>query len=965
MLEMLLVFAIFAVLAGIIVFSLQPADVLQDANNIKVLQTTKDIESAIQAYSIAHRGNLTALLGGISEEGYYDICKQDVTDDSCVNLTLLVSEGNLSNIPIDSANAGTYSTGYKLYYKPETKKYDVLTNSEYTSAVASEDPLANGLIGYWKMDEGSWNGTSGEVIDASGNAKNAVAVNGAYISGGKFGNGGTFDGTNDYVNAGDLGTLPAKGTLSFWMKPTAVQNYRNPIATKYNGGNAGFRFEEYTTASPYGGFNVIMGNDAGTYTSHSYLTSTILTVNNWYHVILTWDTLANTVVGYLDGVQKFSEAQTYWPTTIPAMAIGSGFDLTRYWKGNLDEVRIYDRILTSEEATTLYSWGPGPIRHWKFDETGGVIAQDSADFTPIVATGGTVTEVGDYRIHTFTSSGTFTVTSAQSNSTVEALVVAGGGGGGSRHGGGGGAGGILNSLLSLNTQSYAVTVGNGGSGGNYGTNSPSGAGFAGGNSVFSTLTAIGGGGGCTYDGCPAAGGSGGGGAGVMSRTGAAGTAGQGFAGGTGSVSTGSGGGGGGASIVGENSVSNNGGNGGSGIANSISGTSVFYGGGGGGGSDGGYSGGTGGNGGGGHGGNGGDSVGMTAGSANTGGGGGGNRSGSYGPGAAGGSGIVIVRYPLINSNIATITNGTNLALNKPATLSTTLGGFIASNCNNGNLTDFCHSNAASGDWWKVDLQANYNVNKVVVYNRTDCCQSRAANFKIEISTTGNFTGEQTLLYQAGVSEYPGYPSTYNVTTTNGRYVRFFVPAGADKVLNIAEIQVFGESNTTFVAGKYGNAVSLDGVDDYIELGGASSLSFSNAVTVEAWFKKTSGSGYKGLVDKGRDGYNGWSLNVDETAGKVTFKAKIAGVNRSVVSAASYNSDAWNHAAGVFDGTNLKVYLNGVATSASYVGTLGTNAITVRAGAANDGFFLNGLVDDIRIYNYARTQSQILNDMNNL
>ncbi len=305
------------------------------------------------------------------------------------------------------------------------------------------------------------------------------------------------------------------------------------------------------------------------------------------------------------------------------------------------------------------------------------------------------------------------------------------------------------------------------------------------------------------------------------------------------------------------------------------------------------------------------------------------------------------------------------ALNKPSTLSTTLSSFVASYCNNGNLTDFCHSSAASGDWWKVDLQANYNVNKVVVYNRTDCCQSRAANFKIEISTTGNFTGEQTLLYQAGVSEYPGYPSTYNVTTTNGRYVRFFVPAGADKVLNIAEIQVFGESNSSFVAGKYGNAVSLNGVDDYVDLGGASSLSFSNAVTVEAWFKKTSGSGYKGLVDKGRDGYNGWSLNVDETAGKVTFKAKIAGVNRSVVSASSYNSDAWNHAAGVFDGTNLKVYLNGVATSASYVGALGTNTISVRAGAANDGFFLNGLVDDIRIYNYALTQSQIVNDMNNL
>ena len=98
----------------------------------------------------------------------------------------------------------------------------------------------------------------------------------------------------------------------------------------------------------------------------------------------------------------------------------------------------------------------------------------------IVGTGGTVTDITDgginYRVHTFTSSGTFQVLGGSGE--VEYLVVAGGGGGGSTDGGGGGAGGyrssvsgensgggnIAESKLSVSAQSYIVTVGAGGAG---------------------------------------------------------------------------------------------------------------------------------------------------------------------------------------------------------------------------------------------------------------------------------------------------------------------------------------------------------------------------------------------------------------------------------------------------------------------------------------------------------------------
>ncbi|MBU3935296.1 DUF2341 domain-containing protein, partial [Patescibacteria group bacterium] len=199
--------------------------------------------------------------------------------------------------------------------------------------------LSDGLVGYWTMDEGV--GTT--TLDKSGNNNTGTFGTGSSApawSTGKFGVGTSYDG-NDYVNAGNFGTLTPQGTISYWMKPSVVENYRNPLSTKYLGGNSCFRFEEYTTISPYGGFSTIIGNDGGTYTSHSYLTSNTLQVNTWYHVVLVWDSVTNMATGYLDGQQKFNEAHTYWPTTLPSITIGGGFDVNRYWKGLIDEVRIY------------------------------------------------------------------------------------------------------------------------------------------------------------------------------------------------------------------------------------------------------------------------------------------------------------------------------------------------------------------------------------------------------------------------------------------------------------------------------------------------------------------------------------------------------------------------------------------------------------------------------------------------
>jgi hypothetical protein len=174
---------------------------------------------------------------------------------------------------------------------------------------------------------------------------------------------------------------------------------------------------------------------------------------------------------------------------------------------------------------------------------------------PFTATGGNVNALAPgngYRYHTFTSPGTFTVSG--SPGTLEVLVVAGGGAGAAGRGAGGGAGGLIyQSSFPIIVGSYPVTIGTGGSGLVASPSQPGRQiGSPGGNSIFSSLTAIGGGGGavcCDGGGIGGPGGSGGGGGGFAAgqfRPGGTGTPGQGNPGGSadGGGSYGSGGGGG-------------------------------------------------------------------------------------------------------------------------------------------------------------------------------------------------------------------------------------------------------------------------------------------------------------------------------------------------------------------------------------------------------------------------------------
>ena len=358
----------------------------------------------------------------------------------------------------------------------------------------------------------------------------------------------------------------------------------------------------------------------------------------WYHVVLSVDTTQGTASNRLKVYVNGDEITSWSTNNAPSQnfdtainndkihSVGALSSTAAFVDGYLAEVNFIDG-----QALTPDSFGEtGIYNEWKATKYAGTYGTNGfylnfGNTTVIAATGGTITTDGDYKVHTFNSSGTFAVTSVSGMGVVEYLVIAGGGGSASIGGGGGGAGGYRTGIgFAVSEQNYTVTVGAGGAQNTSGSNS-----------VFSTITSIGGGRGAANSGSAAAVGGSGGGGGRDNVASAAGTLGQGNAGGVGifAASAYGGGGGGGAGTVGASGTSSAGGAGGAGLASSITGSLVYRAGGGGGGTFNGASVGAGGNGGGGS---------ASAGTANTGSGGG--AANNNGAGSAGGSGVVIIRY---------------------------------------------------------------------------------------------------------------------------------------------------------------------------------------------------------------------------------------------------------------------------------------------------------------------------------
>jgi hypothetical protein len=162
------------------------------------------------------------------------------------------------------------------------------------------------------------------------------------------------------------------------------------------------------------------------------------------------------------------------------------------------------------------------------------------------------------------------------------------------------------------------------------------------------------------------------------------------------------------------------------------------------------------------------------------------------------------------------------------------------------------------------------------------------------------------------------------------------------------------NGATFAPGKVGDAFSLDGVDDFIEVPDRASLDL-NTLTIDAWINRTSNADAR-IVDKmTAGGTDGYLLDV------VDNRLRLIVGGNSVTGATPLPTDAFVLVAGTFDGTNLRVYVNGALDGTTTVASTSTpaNNLTLRIGAdSNGGSLFAGLIDEVELFNRALTQVEI-------
>jgi len=238
------------------------------------------------------------------------------------------------------------------------------------------------LLADYRMDESAWTGTAGEVQDQTGNfpgtAQNGVTTNGtspAIASDPGTCRYGEFDGVDDYVQVNNLSTiLDGTASLAFWINTTQTGNNTGWQAPGVTGveqaGGADDIFWGWLDASGHIGISV--GND---YTTKS---TTVINDGNWHHVVLTRDATAGTYKIYIDGSLNASGSIATGTIGTAFASIGRIEDTggtPEYFNGLLDEVRVYDSVLSNSQVTAVMNaTHPCPVAvtpqaDWRMDET--------------------------------------------------------------------------------------------------------------------------------------------------------------------------------------------------------------------------------------------------------------------------------------------------------------------------------------------------------------------------------------------------------------------------------------------------------------------------------------------------------------------------------------------------------------------------------------------------------------------
>ena len=158
------------------------------------------------------------------------------------------------------------------------------------------------------------------------------------------------------------------------------------------------------------------------------------------------------------------------------------------------------------------------------------------------------------------------------------------------------------------------------------------------------------------------------------------------------------------------------------------------------------------------------------------------------------------------------------------------------------------------------------------------------------------------------------------------------------------------------------SIALDGVDDFVTMGNPTSLQFTNTVSMSAWFKTTDTTSTQVIIGKEAitSGNRSYMLYYSGTGGSFTIKFLIftlGSSNNQAVSTSTVTDGNWHHVLGVNDGSDLKIYIDGVLEATNVGGGGAIQSSTAdffigRRGNSSSSYreYWNGSIDEVAVWN---------------
>jgi hypothetical protein len=181
------------------------------------------------------------------------------------------------------------------------------------------------------------------------------------------------------------------------------------------------------------------------------------------------------------------------------------------------------------------------------------------------------------------------------------------------------------------------------------------------------------------------------------------------------------------------------------------------------------------------------------------------------------------------------------------------------------------------------------------------------------------------------------------------------------------------SNATWTtSGKYGNALSFNGTNALVTINDAADLDLTTGMTLEAWVQPTANATFWSAAiakEQPSDPANdvAYALYTADGGSKPPSVHGLfgsgGGADKTAVGTSNLTLNTWVHLAGTYDGTALRLYVNGalVATKAQ-TGSMTATTGALRIGGDFSKEYFTGLIDEVRVYNRALSQTEIQTDM---